>query len=224
MSTKRYAIIVAGGNGSRMKSTIPKQFLHLNNKPIMAHTINQFLQANCEVIVVLPSEHFITFKEEVLHHCDSQEMILAEGGKTRFHSVKNGLDLIQPGSLVAIHDAVRPLINIKTIENSFSEANENGSAVVAVPLKDSIRRVKPDGKNNSENRSEFYLIQTPQTFRSEKLLEAYKCDFTEIFTDDASVYENSGNEIHLVEGDYKNIKITTPEDLIVAKAFLDEKL
>lgn len=224
MSKKRYAVIVAGGSGTRMQTDRPKQFLMLEGKPIMAHTINRFLSSNCEVIVVLPADHFLTFKEDVLHHCHSQEMILAQGGETRFHSVKNGLDLVKKDSLVAIHDAVRPLVSLKDIELSFTEAEKHGCAVVSVPLKDSIRQVSKNGHNNAVNRSDFYLIQTPQTFRSELLLDSYTCAYNSSFTDDASVFEQQGNKIHLVEGDYRNIKITTPEDLTVAKALLNEKL
>jgi len=182
------------------------------------------MATGCEVIVVLPSSHFETFKNEVLHHCDSQELILAEGGETRFHSVKNGLYCIQSNSLVAIHDAVRPLVSKRTILTSFKSAEEKGSAVVSVPLKDSIRKVSSQDKNTALNRSDYYLVQTPQTFQSELLLKAYECEFRDTFTDDASVLEASGNNIHLVEGDYKNIKITTPEDLVIANALLNEEL
>lgn len=220
MLKQRYAIIVAGGNGSRMKSDTPKQFLFINDKPIIAITINQFLKAGCEIVVVLPKEHFSTFKNEMLHHCDSQQMLLAEGGETRFHSVKNGLDIIKPDHLVSIHDAVRPFITVDKIVQSFTEAEEHHSAIASVPLKDSIRLVNENG-NESKNRSNYQLIQTPQTFNSSLLLKAYNQEYSSSFTDDASVFEADGNTIHLFEGDYKNIKITTPEDLLVAKAFIE---
>ena len=224
MKKQKYAIIVAGGSGTRMKSSTPKQFLSLNGKPIIAHTINKFLQTDCEIIVVLPPHHFKTFKENVLHHCNSQEMVLAEGGATRFHSVKNGLNCIKPNGLVAIHDAVRPLISTETIYNCFKTADNKGNAVASVALKDSIRKVESPDKNIAQNRSDYFLVQTPQTFDGDLLLKAYECDYKDHFTDDASVFENAGHSIQLVEGDYKNIKITTPEDLTVAKALLDEEL
>ena len=217
---RKYAIIVAGGNGSRMKSDVPKQFLFINDKPIIAITINQFLKVGCDVIVVLPAEHFSTFKNEMLHHCSSQEMVLAEGGKTRFDSVKNGLDLVADNSLVAIHDAVRPFVSVELIETSFSEAEKNNSAIASVPLKDSIRLITTDG-NKSKDRANYRLIQTPQTFQSDSLHKAYNQPYNTSFTDDASVFEANGNNIHLIDGDYKNIKITTPEDLLVAKAFTE---
>jgi 2-C-methyl-D-erythritol 4-phosphate cytidylyltransferase len=219
MTAKKYAIIVAGGSGTRMKSDLPKQFLLLNHKPILAHTINQFLACDCEVIVVLPSIHFETFKTQVLHHCDSQEMLLTEGGKTRFESVKNGLNLVSENSLIAIHDAVRPLISTETILRNFELAAQKGSAICAVDLKDSIRKIE-NNSSKSVNRNEYKIIQTPQTFRADLLLKAYQQPFDESFTDDASVFEKAGFDIHLIEGEYKNIKITTPEDLQIAEALL----
>lgn len=220
---KKFALIVAGGSGSRMNSDVPKQFIHLHQKPIMAYTINQFLAAGCEIIIVLPKEHFSTFKNNILHHCDSQEMTLAEGGETRFHSVKNGLESIFEAGLVAVHDAVRPFVSVELIKNSFKVAEERSNAIAAVALKDSIRLLTKSG-SESKNRAEYQLIQTPQTFQTELLLDAYRHPYRSDFTDDASVFEHAGHQIHLIAGSYKNIKITTPEDLLVAKAFLDEKL
>ncbi len=215
---KKYAIIVAGGNGSRMKSDLPKQFIQINNIPIIATTINKFLSSNCEVIIVLPKNHVTTFKNDILNHCNSQEMHLVTGGETRFHSVKNGLNFVQENSLVAVHDAVRPFITSETIENSFLEAKNKGNAITSVELKDSIRYIE-NNQNKSVNRSNYRLIQTPQTFNSNLLKKAYNQKFINSFTDDASVFEADGNTINLIQGDYKNIKITTPEDLLIANAF-----
>jgi 2-C-methyl-D-erythritol 4-phosphate cytidylyltransferase len=215
MSPKRYALLVAGGSGTRMKSEIPKQFLLLKNIPILAHTINQFLKCNCEIILVLPSNHSETFKKEVLHFCNSQNMLLAQGGNTRFESVKNGLDLVSKQGLVAVHDAVRPLVSVEIIEQSFKYATQYGAAVAAVDLKDSIRE-----HNKARERSNYKLVQTPQTFTSELIKKAYLQAYKPSFTDDASVLESLGHSIHLFEGDYKNIKITTPEDLLVAEALM----
>ena len=200
--SKKYAIIVAGGSGSRMKSDLPKQFIKIGDKPIMAHTISQFQKADCQVIVVLPASHFKTFKDLVLSHCHSTEMILVEGGKTRFESVKNGLACIHEECLIAIHDAVRPFIPTSIIDESFDTAVRSGTAVVSVPLKDSIRLYK-EGHNEAVNRSDYRIIQTPQTFKSSLLFSAYKQEYKDFFTDDASVVESAGHTIHLIEGDYK---------------------
>ena len=224
MVKQKCAIIVAGGSGTRMKSVIPKQFIHLNSKPIMAHTINRFLETSSLIVVVLPKEHFKTFNDEVLPYCNSEDLTLIEGGSSRFHSVKNGLSAIPANSLVAIHDAVRPLISRETISNSYSVAEEKGSAVVSIALKDSIRRIDKTGKSEAKNRANYFLVQTPQTFDSDLLLKAYNCEYNDVFTDDASVFEHAGYHIELVSGDYRNIKITTPEDLVVAKALMNEKL
>lgn len=217
---KKYAIIVAGGSGTRMKSTIPKQFLFVDNQPIIAMTINQFLKAGCEVIVVLPSMFLSTFETEILLHCDNQDLLLVEGGDTRFQSVKNGLEHVDDESLVAVHDAVRPFIKIETINNSFEEAKLKNNAVTSIVLKDSIRLLTNNG-SESKDRAMYRLIQTPQTFDGKLLKKAYKQEFTTSFTDDASVFEADGNTIHLIDGDFKNIKITTPEDLLIAKAFTE---
>ena len=220
---KKFTIIVAGGSGSRMKSIIPKQFIPINGIPLMAYTINQFQKVGCEIILVLPEDHHLTFKESVLSFCHSTEMILVTGGETRFHSVQNGLNAIQEEGVIAIHDAVRPFISTDLIEENFNSASEYGNAIVSVPLKDSIRK-SIDHKNEARNRSDYRIIQTPQTFRSEQLFSAYKQSYSNLFTDDASVVEAAGYAIHLMDGDYKNIKVTTPEDLLIAKAFLNETI
>ena len=219
MNEKKFAIIVAGGSGSRMQSEIPKQFLFLKDKPIIAHTINTFLKCNCHIIVVLPENHLNTFKNTLLTHCDSENIELVIGGKTRFESVKNGLSSVNENALVAIHDAVRPFVTTEIINTSFETAKEYGSAICSVDLKDSIRFVSKSG-NESKDRTQFKLIQTPQTFQSTLLLAAYSQEYNDSFTDDASVLEANGGKIQLIEGDYKNIKITTPEDLLVANAFI----
>ena len=220
---EKYAIIVAGGKGTRMKSEVPKQFLPLLGKPIMAHTINKFLAAECKVIIVLPKDHFETFEELVLPSCHSQNIKFTEGGITRFHSVKNGLELIDSDGYVAVHDAVRPLISLDTIQESFNTAQINQTAVTSIPLKDSIREIK-ENTNSAKDRSKYRLIQTPQTFSVTLLKKAYETEYLDNFTDDASVVEHYGATITLFNGDYSNLKITTPEDLIIAKALINEEI
>lgn len=218
---KKYAVIVAGGSGSRMGSTTPKQFLLLNDQPILMHTLARFAECdNIELILVLPNNEIKSWQQLCLDYGFTIDHHIIEGGNTRFDSVKNGLEQVQEGSLVAIHDGVRPLISIATIENSYKVAKAKGNAIVAVPLKDSIR--KREGESTvSKNRSDYYLVQTPQTFQSSLIKQAYAniADGSK-YTDDASVFESQGGEINLIEGNYKNLKITTPEDLIIAQALL----
>ncbi len=218
---KRYAIIVAGGSGSRMNSEIPKQFLLLANKPVLFHTLEAFAAAApLELILVLP-ENQISYWERLRQdynwHLPHQ---VVAGGDTRFHSVKKGLELVSdPDSLIAVHDGVRPLVTASLINNCFEEAGLFGSAVAAVPLKDSIRAIGPTG-NGPLDREAFRLVQTPQAFRSEWMKKAFLADYQPFFTDCASVLEYAGFDIHLSKGDYKNLKITTPEDLALAEVLV----
>jgi len=218
---KKYALIVAGGVGKRMGSEVPKQFIPVAGLPILMHTLTAFYRYDhsMEIILVLPVSHFSQWTNlSVQHDFDVPHKMVA-GGSTRFHSVKNGLNSINEDGLVAIHDGVRPLIDTDTITRSFDEAELKGNAVVAVELKDSIRRV--DRENTShEDRSGFRLIQTPQTFNVADIKQAYDIEYNESITDDASVAELSGQKVNLTLGSYRNIKITTEEDLIVAEAFL----
>jgi 2-C-methyl-D-erythritol 4-phosphate cytidylyltransferase len=219
---KKYALIVAGGTGTRMQSAVPKQFLNLVGKPILMHTLAQFSQcpSKPEIILVLPEVEIDYWKNlcnafsfEISHQ-------IVSGGETRVHSVRNGLSMISEGeSLVAIHDGVRPLISVEIIEKSYQTAQEQGNAVVAIPLKDSIREVTDKG-NRTVNRASFRLIQTPQTFLTNMIRDAYQLAHVETMTDDASVAELAGYDICLIEGSYQNIKITTPEDLIIAEALM----
>ena len=225
---KKYAIIVAGGSGTRMKSEIPKQFILLNGKPILLYTVERFLEIeDCDVILVLPKAEQAYWQKEVAEkYADSivhrnERIKIADGGITRFQSVRNGLAEIKDESgVVAVHDGVRPLVSKKTIEQSFAEAELHGAVVVSISLKDSIREVNADGENKAVDRTNYRLMQTPQTFNLKLLKSAYEQQENALFTDDASVVEALRNSITLIEGDYKNIKITTPEDMIIAKAFL----
>lgn len=213
----KYAIIVAGGTGIRMESEIPKQFLLLNGLPILMHTLTAFEQYT--IALVLPDDQRAYWQQLCQQHDFKVEHQVVSGGSTRFLSVKNGLDSIPNHGLVAIHDGVRPLVDTVTINKSFELASTHGSAIAAVPLKDSIREVI-NGVNKTQNRADYRLIQTPQTFNISLIKKAYLCEDSSLFTDDASVMENLGEPIHLFEGSYVNIKITTPEDLQIAEALL----
>lgn len=227
-SKKRYSVIVAGGSGTRMKTVIAKQFLPLLDKPILSHTVEKFLSLpNNEVIAVLPEKDMIFWEEIITSNhtlsvaVESGKLKTVAGGETRYQSVSNGLAAISSEEgLVAIHDGVRPLVSIKKIEEAFSQAELKGSAVLSVPLKDSARRIDRD-KNEHIDRSKIVLIQTPQTFDLRLIKKAFSLGEQPFFTDDASVFEYAGHEVNLIEGDYENIKITTPEDLSVAEVLIN---
>ena len=221
--TKKFAVIVAGGVGKRMGSSIPKQFIPIGGLPILMHTLTAFYKSDheMEIILVLPVSHFGEWTNlSVKYDFDVPHRIVA-GGSTRYHSVKNGLLSIEEDGLVAIHDGVRPFVSTEIIENSFIEANKSGNGVVSIPLKDTLRHL---GKKGSKplDRSEYRLVQTPQTFRIGEIKKAYEVEFSENITDDASVAEAAGQKINLIEGSYRNIKITTEEDLVFARAVLSE--
>lgn len=224
METTEYALIVAGGRGSRINSALPKQFLPLNGKPVLLHTLETFIRysGKLKIILVLPQTEF-----EVWHSISKQfnfryPVLLQEGGETRFQSVKNGLDKIEGEGLVAIHDGVRPLVNPDLIGASFRLAAVHGSAVASVRLKESIRETDQDN-TRAVDRSHYRIIQTPQTFQLSIIKKAYQQKEDPALTDDASVAERSGHKISLFEGSYENIKITTPEDLILAEALLKSR-
>ncbi len=221
---KYYAIIVAGGSGSRMHSAIPKQFLLLNGLPVLMHTINAFhhSQTQPQIIVVLPADSHEYWDELCKTHGFDITHQLISGGETRFHSVKKGLSLIDDeDAVVAIHDAVRPLIGKEIIDESFDCAEQYGNAIVAVKSRDSVRQIK-DNRSTSLTRDEIYLIQTPQTFQIEQLRQAYQQSYSPNFTDDASVVEQTGVNINLIGGSHQNIKITFPEDIAIAEFLLKQ--
>ncbi len=226
LTSKNYAIIVAGGSGTRMGSAIPKQFLLLNGKPVLMHTIEAF--HNCvaqpHILLVLHADFHTYWHQLCADHNFTIPHQLIKGGETRFHSVKNGLDTItyDTDAVVAVQDAVRPLTDKEIIDASFTYAFEHGNAIAAVKSRDSIRQLQ-NGHSVSLLRDDIYLIQTPQTFGLEQLKKAYEHGYDAIFTDDASVVERSGIAINLIEGNYKNIKITFPEDIAIAEAILNKK-
>ncbi|MBR5492910.1 MAG: 2-C-methyl-D-erythritol 4-phosphate cytidylyltransferase [Alistipes sp.] len=219
---KRGVIIVAGGSGRRMGGALPKQFMMLDNEPILARSINCMHEAlpAAEIVVVLPEEHVELWKN-IAARFDVARHKIALGGKERFHSVKNGLAALSDEvSIVGIHDAVRPLASKKLIIKLFLEA-ENSTAVIPVvaPI-DSYRIVEGDDSRIID-RSALRMVQTPQLFQAEALRKAYEQPFSSAFTDDASVMEAAGHKVTLVEGERENIKITTPSDMLIAEAIIN---
>lgn len=224
MNLPEFALIVAGGKGTRIKSKLPKQFLELNGTPILMHTLEAFYRYSptITIVLVLAEDDFATWNDLCNKYNFTKPIILQKGGETRFQSVKNGLEKINGPGLVAIHDGVRPLVSEDIIGASFRLAAVHQSAVAAVRLKESIRMTDQDN-TKAMDRSRFRLIQTPQTFSIDLIKQAYLLKEDPTMTDDASVVEKLGHTISLFEGSYENIKITTAEDLIVAKALLDAR-
>jgi 2-C-methyl-D-erythritol 4-phosphate cytidylyltransferase len=218
---KRYAVIVAGGSGTRMKSAVPKQFLLLNGLPVLMHTLQAFSKCNPQpnLILVLSEDYHSYWMHLCADHQFQLPYQLVSGGDSRYQSVKNALNLIEDDALVAVHDAVRPLIDIDIIERSYQQAELQGAVVVAVRSRDSVRQVKDD-RTQSLLREEIYLVQTPQTFKAALLKKAYEHPYRDGFTDDASVVEQAGHPIDIVEGSYQNFKITFPEDIAIAELLL----
>lgn len=218
---KKFVLIVAGGSGSRMGSEIPKQFLELCGKPVLMHTIEVFydFDPECRIILVLPEDQLQFWSGLCLKHSFILPHRIVSGGENRFNSVKNGLKLIDGEGIVFIHDGVRPLVSRQTIERCFETARISGNAIPVLPVTESLRKQEGD-KNNSVDRSQYFSVQTPQTFQSSQILKAYEQDFDQAFTDDASVAEKAGFPIFMVEGNRENIKITNPTDLIIAEVFL----
>ncbi len=220
---RTFAVILAGGIGLRMESEIPKQFIPLAGKPVIMHTISNFrkFDSKLEIIVVLPEEHVDLWKELCNEFRFEIEHTIIRGGKERFHSVKNALDIIPDNCLVMIHDGVRPLVSHRSIDRVRQKAIEKGNAIPFVDINESIRKVGKD-KSKAVKREKFKIIQTPQAFISQDIKLAYQQKYRKSFTDDASVYEALGNKVELVLGNNKNIKITRPIDLIIAERLLQE--
>ena len=220
----KYAVIVAGGNGSRMNSTVPKQFLLLNNKPVLYYTLDTFLKAyhDLKVILVLPEEYVATGQEIIDAWFDYKRIRITVGGRTRFHSVQNGLQLIEEESIVFVHDAVRCLLTTALIHRSYEAALEFGATVPVIDCKDSVRMISSAGNESLERRN-IKLVQTPQAFLSTILLPAFNIDYKDKFTDEASVVETFGMKVQLVEGEENNIKITTPIDMLLAEYLLSQR-
>lgn len=218
---KKYAVIVAGGIGARMGSVIPKQFLPVHGKPILWYTLNTFLQAydDMQVILVVPGDHREAGRS-IVANCSAPDRIrITDGGITRFHSVGHGLELVVGESVIFVHDGVRCLLSTKLIHRCYEQALQHGSAIPVVDSRDSVRLLTSHGSEAVE-RSRVRLVQTPQTFRSGLLLDAYQTEYSLQFTDEATVVEASGHPVHLVEGEPDNIKITHPADLHLAEILL----
>ena len=215
---KKVALIVAGGKGERMNSKVPKQFLLLNNVPILMHTIKRFANFE-EIFLVLPKSQFDYWNKLCKDSDFSCQYTLIEGGRTRFQSVKNGLEKIDSGVIVMIHDGVRPIISQDLIARLIARNKKGTGVVPIIPMKESIRKVE-GGQSKHLDRKTLFQVQTPQCFRSTDIKEAYKTEFSELFTDDASVLENAGGKIETTLGDEKNLKITTIEDLKIAELFM----
>jgi len=224
MYSKKIAIIVAGGTGQRMGSVVPKQFLEIQGKPILLHTIDQFVAAfsDIQLVVVLPEGYIQEGKDLLAKNGFTKNIVFVAGGDTRFQSVKNGLAQVSESAIVFVHDAVRCLLTPALIQRCYQQAMENGSAIPAVSSTDTVRLVK-GGKNELFDRENVMLIQTPQTFQSELLLSAFNQAYKASFTDEANVVEANGNPVYLVDGEFENIKITRPLDLAIAEYILAKR-
>lgn len=212
-------IIVAGGKGERMQSKVPKQFLHIHGRPTLMHTLEVFkaYDTHLKLVLVLPTNQLTEWELLCKKHAFTIEHQIVKGGETRFHSVKNGLLTVREPSLIAVHDGVRPFVSTDTIARCFDAAEIFGTAIPVINVMDSVRQIK-DHESISVNRNDYKLVQTPQVFLSQILIDAYEQDFSESFTDDASVVESMGTKIHLVDGNRENFKITTEFDLKMAEA------
>jgi 2-C-methyl-D-erythritol 4-phosphate cytidylyltransferase len=215
----RVAVIVAGGTGSRMGKDIPKQFLTINSRAILLHTIDAFLKAypDIKIVLVLHAD-YIAYTQNLIEGAHIKHPIsYVKGGETRFQSVKNGLQYVDPNSVVFVHDAVRCLVSPELIRNCFEIAAVHGSAIPVIPVRDSLRKWDKQADTSfSVPREQLYIVQTPQTFKAEIILESFTVGDDPQFTDEATVVEAMGYKTHLIEGEGKNIKITFPEDLVFA--------
>lgn len=221
---QKYAVIVAGGTGRRMGNIVPKQFLLLKDKPVLWYTLDTFLRAynDIKIILVLPKQHIENGKSIALNFAETNQIKIVAGGDTRFHSVQCGLTEVKEKSVVFIHDAVRCLVSVPLIQRCYKQTLEKGSAVPAVAATDSIR-ILNGAHHTIADRQQVRIIQTPQTFLSEIILPAFKQEYNEAFTDEATVAEVYGKKVFLTEGEYENIKITRPVDMMIAERILEER-
>ena len=227
MGRSKYLIVTAGGSGTRMGAPVPKQFMLLNGKPVLQMTMERFLDAvpDIRIITVLPASSVQMWKDLCYGNNFTPRQSIVEGGFTRFHSVRNGLERVPDGALVAIHDGVRPLVSPEFIASAFSMAEEVPAVVPAMPCTDTLRPIvgMPDGTlsrtgDPGVDRSRVFAVQTPQIFWSEVIRDAYRQAYDMSFTDDASVAEKKGVEVRYVYGQKANIKLTTPDDMLLAEA------
>ncbi|TKC10000.1 2-C-methyl-D-erythritol 4-phosphate cytidylyltransferase [Pedobacter polaris] len=219
---KYYAIIVGGGSGKRMQNVIAKQFLLLKNKPVLMHTISAFISCSFkpEIILVLHPDLHQYWKDLCLKYDFDIPYLLVNAGEQRFYSVRNGLMTIKGEGIVAVHDAVRPLVSTSLICRAYEVAEEKGNAITYIKPSDSVRKIKSETESKIVNRDDLVLIQTPQAFEISQLRKGYQQHYKTKFTDDASVVEKAGFKINLIEGERHNLKITYPEDLELASFLL----
>jgi len=215
---KKTAIIVAGGTGQRMGATVPKQFLAIEGKAILLHTVDQFVAAFTDInfVIVLPADYIQEGQNLIASSGCKQHFQFVIGGDTRFQSVKNGLAQVDPDAIVFVHDAVRCLLTPALVQRCYHQALEKGSAIPAVASTDTIRILEGE-KHHVVARENVMMIQTPQTFNAAILQKAFEQTYQSSFTDEANVLEASGTEVYLIEGEYENIKITRPLDLAIAE-------
>jgi 2-C-methyl-D-erythritol 4-phosphate cytidylyltransferase len=218
---KKYVLIVAGGKGLRMGGEQPKQFLPLKGRPVLMHTLEQFYRSDVamEIILVLPHEQQNYWKQLCEEHHFTIKHRVADGGESRFYSVKNGLSLIETPSIVGVHDGVRPFVSVDVINRCYELALTKEAVVPVVDVVDTVRHITKNG-SETVDRSAYKLVQTPQVFNADLLLKGYEQAYSSAFTDDASVVEAMGVKVALTPGNRENIKLTTPFDLKVAEALL----
>jgi len=220
---KKAVIIVAAGSGSRMGGELPKQYLELMGKPLIMHTLERFTRFDPEMklVVVLAPAHKKLWEQMAGSYELARGVTLANGGATRYDSVKNGLTHIDEGIITGIHDAARPLISQDTLSRSYAAAVREGSGIPVIEMDESIRMLNQQGGSVHMDRSRLKRVQTPQVFRSDRIKQAYQQAYDPAFTDDASVYESVYGPVTLVEGNRENIKITTPIDMKLASLLID---
>lgn len=216
---KKIAIVVAGGQGIRMKDALPKQFIDLCGEPILFHTLRKFESVGCQIILVMNPAYIDFWKSLCVERNFNLKHEIVAGGSTRAESVKNGVQLIGMDALIAVHDAVRPLLSVNLIEELFKGASIRGAIIPVLEVKDSLRQISDTG-SVAIVRSNYKIVQTPQVFTSNLLKEAFNVDGYAKYTDEASLVEAAGTKIHLIQGEETNIKITNPIDLIVAETIL----
>ena len=217
-------IIVAGGKGLRMGGDVPKQFIELKGMPVLMRTMERFygFDPAMRMILVLPGSQVDYWRELCRRHDFRIPHVVARGGDTRFHSVRNGLALAQDGGLTGVQDGVRPFVSEDTIRRCYAAAEKTGAAVPVLPSTESLRRLDTSGSSHAVERAAYRMVQTPQVFGTALLKAAYERPYQSFYTDDASVVEAAGHGITLVEGNRENIKLTTPFDLKVAGVLLED--
>jgi 2-C-methyl-D-erythritol 4-phosphate cytidylyltransferase len=222
MSGQEYIIIVAGGSGKRIKGDIPKQFIEVNGKPLIIYTIEKFFAYNpvIQMCIVVHKDYLQHMNDLIKKYFADKTIVTTIGGDTRFHSVKKGLELIgSSGEVIGIHDAARPMVSVDTIKRCYETAAQKGNAIPVVNMNESLRVIE-NNSNKAVNRSNYKVVQTPQCFNAALIKKAFEQEYSNLFTDDASVLEKIGEKIFLTDGNTENIKITHDTDLILAQHLL----